>query len=320
MNRFRFSMTVLQLACCVVIAKAQPSAVPATSTLFLEGVVSTNLNERDMAISPDGLEMFYTLEANQNAFSAIVRRHKTANNTWSAPEVASFSGQFSDLEPAFTADGKKLFFSSNRPLTGIKTKDFDIWVVEKQRDGSWSVPKNLGAPVNTSANEFYPSPATSGNLYFTAEYERGVGKEDIYVSAGQGGTYGPSVALDTAVNSKLWEFNAFVSPDEKFIVFTSYGRKDDQGGGDLYISLRDTSGKWLPAKNLAAFNSPRLDYCPFVSFDQKAFFFTSGRHTILAAHEKAIGYAALLKAYTGVSNGSENIYWVSFESMMKAAK
>jgi Tol biopolymer transport system component len=285
--------------------------------LFLPDEVSTNLNERDMAISPDGSEMFYTMQGNQNSFSVIIHRTKTSGNKWSAPEVASFSGRFGDLEPAFSTDGKKLFFSSNRPVAGTALKDYDIWVTEKNRAG-WSEPKNLGKLINTEFNEFYPSVTSNGNLYFTAEYKKGIGKEDIFVSRMVDGSYTESVALDTAVNSRLYEFNAFVSPDEQFILFTGYGRKDDAGGGDLYISIKDSNGNWQTAKNLSFLNSKKLDYCPVVSFDKKVMYFTSSRHAILPYNEKPLVYADLIEKFTSPLNGSENIYWVNFGDVLKA--
>lgn len=296
---------------------AQSSDSPEKLSLFLE--VSTNLNERDMAISPDGKEMYYTLSGNQNAFSTIIHRKRLPNNKWSNPEVASFSGKYKDLEAAFSQDGNKLFFSSNRPISGNKVKDYDIWVVEKV-NGTWSAPKNLGKPINTEANEFYPSVTNSGNLYYTAEYDRGVGKEDIYVSRWVNGSFTESIPLDTAVNSTVWEFNAFVSPDETFIIFTSYGRKDDQGGGDLYISTRNADGHWQPAKNLSVVNSSKLDYCPFVPVGRKTLFFTSARHTLPPSYEQPVTYEELLKSYNGISNGSENIYWISFANVLKSLK
>jgi len=284
----------------------------------MENIVSTNLNERDMAISPDGNEMFYTIQANQNALSTIIQLKKLSNNKWSEPQVAAFSGKYSDLEPAYSPDGKKLYFVSNRPTEGSNPKDFDIWYVEKA-NGIWTNPKNLGTPVNTKANEFYPSITTNGNIYFTAEYDNGIGKEDIYVSQWVGGNFSVPVPLDTAVNSLLWEFNAFVTPDDRYIIFTSYGRKGDKGGGDLYISSRSPDGKWTKAKNLSSINSDRLDYCPFVTADQKVFFFTSGRHD-LSSHEKARTFRELTKSYNSVYNGSENIYWMSFVKLLEAEK
>ena len=306
---------VLMTLALTAIAQLLP---PDSPSVFMENIVSTNLNERDMAIAPDGNEMFYTIQANQHALSTIIRLKKLTNNNWSEPEVASFSGKYSDLEPAYSPDGKKLYFSSNRPTEGSNTKDFDIWYVEKA-NGKWSEPKNLGAPINTKADEFYPSVTTGGNIYFTAEYDNNVGKEDIYVSRWVNGNFTVPVPLDTAVNSSAWEFNAFVTADDRYIIFTSYGRKDDQGGGDLYISIKSAEGKWTPAKRLGSINSNKLDYCPFVTADQKVFFFTSGRHD-LSSPEKARTFRELNKSYNSVNNGSENIYWMSFAKLLDSIK
>lgn len=308
------SVSILGLLSCLFVSvEAQ---VPDTPTLFLRDNVSTKYNERDMAISPDGSEMFYTIQGNQNSFSFIVHRKKLDNQMWSQPQVASFSGKYGDLEPAISPDGKKLFFSSNRPLSGEGIKDYDIWYVEKI-NGQWSNPKNVES-VNTTANEFYPSVTRTGNLYFTAEYTSGVGKEDIFLATWENGKYTTSVVLDTAINSSLWEFNAYISPDEKFILFTSYGRKDDAGGGDLYMSMKDDHGKWLPAKNISWLNSAFLDYCPFVSFTEDKLFFTSSRHSIPKPLEKKYTYDELIKKLNDAGNGSENIYWVSFQKVVES--
>lgn len=289
----------------------QPSTAQ-TPILFMEGEVSTAINERDMAISPDGNEMYYTLQSNRNILSTIIHRTRTPNG-WSRPEVAAFSGVFNDLEPAFSPDGQRLFFCSNRPLSGDQTKDYDIWVMHKTATG-WSEPKNLGAPVNTAGNEFYPSLANNGNLYFTAEKEDGIGREDIFIARFEGEKYVAPIPLDTAINSKLWEFNAFVAPDESFILFTSYGRKDDAGGGDLYMSVR-LNGHWQPARNLTAINSPVLDYCPFVH--KGTLYITSGRHHVQSSRQKHTDYNALMKWYNGAANGSENIFTVDFAALVK---
>jgi Tol biopolymer transport system component len=268
-----------------------------------------------MAISPDGSEMYYTLQSNQHAFSTILVRKRAANGDWGSPEVASFSGVYKDLEPAFAPDGKKLYFSSARPAEGKTGDDYDIWVVELQGK-TWGTPGRLGPEVNTKENEYYPSVARNGNIYFTAAYESGIGKEDIFLSRWNGHGYEPSEALDSAVNSSTWEFNAFVSPDESFILFTSYGRPDDLGGGDLYISFRST-GKWQPAIHLAELNSSKLDYCPFVTADQSTLYFTSQRHTISDVRDAKASYQELMNAYNGTANGSDDIYRVDFTLLKK---
>jgi Tol biopolymer transport system component len=300
-----------------LMASAAIAQAPSSPALFMDDKFNSNLQERDMAISPDGKEMYYTLQSGQGIFSTILMRTLKSNGTWSEPSVASFSGMFSDLEPAFSHDGQKLFFCSNRPLSGDKKKDYDIWVMERN-GSSWGAPKNLGPFINTSADEFYPSISTSGNLYFTAEYQgKGPGREDIYVSRWTDGNYQAPLPLDTMVNSKSYEFNAFVSPDEKFVLFTSYGRKDDTGGGDLYISEKDASGNWKKARNLKQLNSPRLDYCPYVSPDGKTLYFTSNRHSVQNAYSKPVTLVELQKTYRGALNGSDNVYWVSLVEGIK---
>ena len=286
--------------------------------LCTEGNINTGFNERDFAMSPDGTELFYTLQSPQGAFQTILYLTKDRQGKWSKPGIASFAGKYSDLEPAFSPDGRKLFFSSNRPLTGTAVKDFDIWCVEKI-DNKWGEPKNLGEPVNSSDDEYYPSITLSGNLYFTAAYKNSVGKEDIYLSVFDNGKYKEPVPLDTTINSTTFEFNAFVARDEQYIIFTSYGRIDDKGRGDLYMSTKDVMGNWQPAKNLAFLNSDRMDYCPFVSFDNKNLFFTSERHALKKTFpNQPASYAELVQDYSGLLNGGGNIYRISFDEVLNS--
>src|SRR5664279_3235200 len=86
-----------------------------TARLFGPGIVSDGFSNRDMAISPDGNDLYYTLQWSYGLFSVILHSTKI-NGEWTRPETASFSGRFNDLEPAYSPDGQKLFFTSNRPL------------------------------------------------------------------------------------------------------------------------------------------------------------------------------------------------------------
>jgi len=292
---------------------------PNEVTLLAEGFISTSMNERDFALSPDGNEIYFTISTPQSTFQTIVFSKKDKTGVWSKPEVVSFAGRFSDLEPAFSIDGKQLYFASNRPIAGNNPKDFDIWVVDRQGD-TWSEPSNLGTIINTESDEFYPSITRSGNLYFTAQYKEGVGREDIFFASLKNGHYEKPVALDTAINSKGYEFNAFVDPDEKFILFTGYGRKDDRGRGDLYLSVKDTQNKWLPAKNINFLNSTKLDYCPYVSPDKKILFFTSERAALPDSFETKATYDQILEINQRTLNGTGNIYWVSFDKVLSAIR
>ena len=293
---------------------------PQEPALFGGTMINSSAGERDFALSPDGTELFYTLQSPRSTnFQTIVYRKKNAKGVWSKPSLAPFAGNYSDLEPFFSQDGNELFFSSNRPLNGKAIKDFDIWYVKKEK-GKWGEPHNLGSPINTDKDEFYPSVAANGNLYFTAAYSNAIGKEDIYIARWNINKYEVPVPLDSAVNSKTYEFNAFVSPDESYIIFSSYGRNDDRGGGDLYMSTKNENGYWQPAKALQLLNSEKIDYCPFVSADKKILFFTSERTNLQNFYDQRIGFEELKNNITGLLNGSGNIYWVSFEKILSLYK
>ena len=322
-NAMKKYIVLLLLLCAGVQAIAQSvslSTPPDKLTLLGKGFISTSLNERDFAISPDGKEIYFTVSTPQSSFQTIVFCKKVQEGWWTQPEVVSFAGEFSDLEPAFSADGQALYFASNRPTSGTKSKDFDIWKVTRSGAG-WGTPVNLGTTVNTESDEFYPSVAKNGNLYFTAAYKGGPGREDIYISNFSNNTYQKPVALDTGVNTKFYEFNAFVTQDEQFILFTSYGRKDDAGGGDLYISAKDESGKWKPAQNLKELNSRQLDYCPYVSPDGKSLFVTSQRHELPVNFTGAkANYKSIQTISSDPLNGTGNIYWIDFKKVKDGLK
>ena len=291
--------------------------VTSEATVFSENFISTSLNERDFALSPDGSELYFTISTPQSTFQTIVFSTKDKNGTWSNPEVVSFAGNYSDLEPAFSIDGKKMYFASNRPVSGKQPKDFDIWVVERSGSG-WGEPTNLGPPVNTEFDEFYPSLTKRGNLYFTAQYKEGVGREDIFMAVWNNKGFEKPVALDTTINSKGYEFNAFIDPDEQFILFTGYGRKDDTGRGDVYMSVKDGDDHWLPARNLKILNSSSLDYCPYVSPDKKILFFTSERSLLPTSFEKPASYNEIKELNNNVMNGKGNIYWIRYDTVRKS--
>lgn len=321
-RRILIALIALYCLCHCAFAQSVPNfsfnQPPKDPAVFADGFISTFMNERDFAISPDGNEFYFTISTPRSTFQTIVFSKRNDKGSWSYPEVVSFAGNYSDLEPAFSSDGKTLFFASNRPLNGDVPKDFDIWKVTRNGD-AWGLPENLGPAINTAEDEFYPSITANGNLYFTASYKEGKGKEDIYVSELKNNTYSKPISLDSAVNSAAYEFNAFVAPDESYILFTSFGRKEDIGGGDLFISTKNKEGVWRKAMPLKSLNSKRLDYCPYVSPDGKILFFTSERNALPTTFpEKKATYKAIKDAFFNTLNGTGNIYWVDFHYVLNA--
>ncbi|MCB0804411.1 MAG: PD40 domain-containing protein, partial [Bacteroidales bacterium] len=275
-------------------------------------IISTEKNERDFALSPTGKEIFYSLVLPKSNFSAIIYLYHDGA-FWSQTQVAPFSGEYSDLEPAYSPDGNSLFFISKRPLTTEdKTNDWNIWYVSKKGKG-WGSPQPVDTLINTTGDEYYPSVAENGNLYFTANKKSGMGAEDIYFSKFENGKYTKPINPGSGVNSETWEFNAFIAPDESYMLFSSFNREDGFGGGDLYISFRENDTTWTKAKNLGPdINSDKLDYCPAISPDGKYLFFTSQRTDPAINNHRKKSLAKIINLANGIENGNGNIYWVAF--------
>ncbi|NNE66822.1 MAG: hypothetical protein HKN33_09670 [Pyrinomonadaceae bacterium] len=270
---------------------------------------------RDFTMTSDGTEAYFTIQSLLEEVTYIATMNKW-RGMWLEPKIASFSGKHRDLEPSLSPDGLKLYFVSTRPLDSKdeKPEDHDIWVVErKKKGGKWSQPKNLGTPVNSSKEEFYPSVAANGNIYFTLE-AKGV-KPDIVMSKWNGNSYEKPVPLGEGVNSEGHEYNAFVAPDESFLIFGGYQRAEGFGSGDLYVSRRQQGGKWSKALNLGKeINSVSMDFCPFVDFNTKTLYFTSRRSNVSSKTLETID--DFKNAANSYENGLSRLYRVSFAKQL----
>lgn len=280
---------------------------------FLSKLIKQFPNVRDVAISPNGNEVVFTAQSVMGNLSAIVGIKKK-DGKWSNLEVTSFSGQHFDLEPFFSNDGLKLYFASNRPInsSSTKSKDFDIWYTQRETlNDNWSNPINMGKPVNTDYDEFYPSISDNGNLYFTRDNPTLKMKDDIYVSEFKDGTYSKPKILPNTINSVGYEYNAFIAPDESYLIFGSYNRKDGFGSGDLYISFNSENG-WAQARNLGnKINSDKMDYCPFVDTKTDTLYFTSKRDNTNTKLKSKLNIKQLHEAFNKHDNGLSRLYKVS---------
>ena len=313
----------LSLLCLIPLVTAQqpaPSLAPYSSprplpepVIFGGEIISTGDMDLNSAFTPDGKTIYFTKRTPKLQFWIIVfsRFHE---GRWSEPEVAEFSGQHSDFDPFISPDGSKLFFCSTRPITGQPKSDFDIWVVEKKGTG-WSAPLPLSEPVNTKAQEYYPSVASNGTLYFSSSREGGKGRNDIYRSRWVDGKYDAPENLGDAINSQYPEGDPYIAPDESYLVFVSYGRPEGQGDGDLYLSFQ-RGGVWTKAVNLGPkINSSALDFCPIVSPDGKYFFFTSERGFADQPLQSRLNYTQFAKRIHGAGNGLGDIYQVDISAL-----
>lgn len=247
------------------------------SEIFAQGVISTpDYGELNSAFLKDGREFYFTRRGMPGKKPQIMVSIFNGNG-WGLPESVSFSGTWSDIDIFIPPGDRSLLFCSTRPhKAGEEEKaDHDFWITDRTVDG-WSEPR-LFAPEAVSASEdFFPVVTAGGNLYFNSQ-RGGQGTNDIYCSEFRDGHYTPAVKLPEPVNTPFREFDAFVTQDEKMIVFSSE-RPGGFGGADLYATWKDQDGKWSEPVNLGSrINSAGSEYGSAFSPDGNTFFFTSNQ-------------------------------------------
>jgi len=245
-----------------------------SSRMFAPGIVSTERDELNAVFTPDGNEFYFTIHDASGRWTIMMM--KAENGRWSRPRPASFSGRWSDVDLFITADGRRLYFCSDRPLTELSEtrKDFDIWMSERAATG-WSKPVNLGAPVNSSDDEFYPSLTGDGTIYFQSRRPGGPGLADIWRSRPAASGYAAAECLPPPVNSAGFEGDTLVALDESYLI-VSASRDPPSEQADLFLSFPGPNGTWTPLVKLGfEVSSARSgENCQMLSPDGRYLFFT----------------------------------------------
>ncbi len=251
------------------LGQAPPGVTP---ELFAPGIVSTSALELNAAFTPDGNELYFTRLIDGRETVMTSRR---VDGTWTPPEVAGFSGTYSDVDPFISRDGRRLYFSSKRPLDGSgEAKDADLWYLARREGGSWGEPVRLGGLNTEDRDDYYTSLSDDGALYFSIFDASGAG--DIYRAKRQDGGFGPAERVEGGVSTAASEHDPFIAPDGSYLIFTS-DRPGGHGSADLYISFAGPDGSWMEPRNMGeSINSSGYDFCAMLSPDGKYLFFTSG--------------------------------------------
>jgi outer membrane protein OmpA-like peptidoglycan-associated protein len=172
------------------------------------------------------------------------------DTVWSEMKAAGVPLNTLDNEgaQALSGDGRYMVFTACNRKDGIGRCDLYAAVKEGEQ---WSVPVNLGVPVNSKYRETQPSLTADGRtLYFSSDRPGGKGYHDIWVSyRSDNGKWTQPVNIGDSVNSFGVEMSPFIHPDNHTLYFSSDGHIG-LGGYDLFVSRRDSSGIWRKPVNL----------------------------------------------------------------------
>jgi outer membrane protein OmpA-like peptidoglycan-associated protein len=202
----------------------------------LEGI-NTTQNEGAQAISADGSWLVFTAcnrrdDGSQGSCDLYLSQIKNEAWTKPTPFAAPINTASWDAQPTISADGRTIYFSSERP-GGSGGRD--LWQVSRTATGKWGAPLNLGTQINTEGNEQTPFIHPDGKtLYFTSDGHPGMGQNDLYMVRMQpNGAWSTPLNLGYPINTRAHEGTLSVSLDGTTAYFAA-DRPEGLGRLDIY--------------------------------------------------------------------------------------
>ncbi len=180
--------------------------------------VNTSLHEGSGVFTPDEVMLFTRWSENNRKEAFIYMARTNGGKFYEAMKLntnINLPG-YKSQQPYVTADGRRLFFSSNRP--GGKG-GLDIWMAAIDEDGFVGEAVNLGEPVNTEADEITPFfHEISNTLYFSSTGHTGLGGFDVFKS---------SLNVDDSVYNVPFNLNRPInsSKDDAYYITDRVGKK-----------------------------------------------------------------------------------------------
>jgi len=152
-----------------------------TKSKPLNKYINTKYYESHACVSADNSTLYFVSnrKGGEGGMDIYVSQ-KDAIGGWGEPLNIgeAINSELSEDHPFISEDGKTLFFSSQGHFS---LGGYDIFYSERQSDGSWSTPVNLGYPVNTTDDDLFYVPVGQGDIGYQSLFaEDSYGSRDIY--------------------------------------------------------------------------------------------------------------------------------------------
>jgi len=189
-------------------------------------------NIRYPFVSPDGKKLFFVIVDSREEGGKIIYNSDIfaadiiSTGFWDQPHRLGpiINSEYHERSPSVTRDGTLYFYSDrNGGMGGV-----DIYR-SLLKDGHYIEPENLGNKVNSEHNEYNPfiSPDESYLLFNSNARPDSYGSHDIYISFRKhDGSWTEVKNLGSIVNTAASESKPCVSPDGKFLFFSSSRNKN----------------------------------------------------------------------------------------------
>ena len=226
-------------------------------------------------------------QASERNIAGVISASNTAKfSEWSEPVSLgpTINSAFNDQQAMLSKDGLTLYFASNRPGTPGPGPN-DIWVSQRDcHECPWSAPVNLGAPVNTSANDASPALSRDGHFLFLLSNRPGSVSNDVWVAWRENVHddfgWGTPVNLGPGVNTAGFEGGATYFENDDGGIPELYYNHNPQPvgvGGDIYVSYQAADGSFGPGTLVAELSSAFTDQRPSIAHNGRTIYLHSDR-------------------------------------------
>lgn len=194
--------------------------------------IGSDGNMYPTALSYDGTELYLVKEASDvsNIYVSVFK-----NGKWTmAKELGKNINEkrYNETHACISHDGQKLYFSSDR--RGGYGK-LDIYVAEREPDGTWDKATNMGSTINSNKDEASPFITANGRtLFFSSKGHYNMGGYDIfYAQKDEKDNWKTPVNIGYPINTTRDDI-FFLPVDGGKFGYKSFIEKDGYGNDDIY--------------------------------------------------------------------------------------